>query len=77
MWSERRDMFAQTENESQTSSQGDLSNISPIISYDYRCVDYIMELHKELERLKTEKLMLLRYAFQKHTQKSIELFIQK
>ena len=56
-WSEKREQFAQTEYESLTSSQGDLTRISPVSSLDYRSVDYLMELHQEIERLKTEKLV--------------------
>ena len=33
--------------------------ITPISS-NFKSVDYVMELHKEIERLKTEKLILLR-----------------
>ena len=63
-WCERREEFVQTEEESHphTCSLGDLSGASPVLSSDYKSVDYLMELHKEIERLKTEKLMLLRQA---------------
>ena len=58
-WSERRE-----EGECQTCSLGDLSGAAPLLSSDYKSVDYLMELHKEIERLKTEKLMLLREGSQ-------------
>ena len=64
-WSERREEFVQTEeSHTHTCSMGDLSGASPILSSDYKSVDYLMELHKEIERLKTEKLMLLREGSQ-------------
>lgn len=66
-WSERREEFVQTEepeSHTLTCSLGDLSRSSPILSSDYKSVDYLMELHKEIERLKTEKLMLLRDGVQ-------------
>ena len=63
-WSERREEFVQTEEEFHSSSLGDLSGATPVLSSDYKSVDYLMELHKEIERLKTEKLMLLREGSQ-------------
>ena len=63
-WSERREEFVQTEEEFHSCSLGDLTGASPILSSDYKSVDYLMELHKEIERLKTEKLMLLRDGVQ-------------
>ena len=46
--------------------------ITPIASTNYLSIDYIMELHKEIERLKTEKLILLRNNLE-HNQRYDEL----
>ena len=47
-------------------------DLTPISSTNYCSIDYIMELHKEIERLKTEKLILLRNNLE-HNQKYDDL----
>ena len=60
--SERREQFVQTDSET-AASRSELSCRTAVISSDYKSVEYLMELHKEIERLRTEKLILLRKAF--------------
>ena len=36
------------------------SSLNNDLNPNYKSIEYIMELHKEIERLKTEKLILLR-----------------
>ena len=41
-----------------------MESLELALSQNFRSVDYFMELHREIERLKTEKLILLRYNFE-------------